>query len=60
MPAPRGSKDYPATDAELIDKFKINASYSMIKSSKVEEVIEIVNHLDEIDDVSELFTLLTV
>jgi len=60
MAAPRGSKDYPATDAELIDKFKINASYSMIKSSEVEEVIEIVNHLEEIDDVSELFTLLTL
>jgi 2-methylcitrate dehydratase PrpD len=55
---PKGSKGNPATETELVDKFKMNASYSMIRSGKVEKVIEIVNHLDEIDDVGKLFTLL--
>lgn len=60
MKAPRGSKDYPATKEELVGKFKTNASYSLIKTSKAEEVIEMVDHLDEIDDVCKLFALLAL
>lgn len=58
MKAPRGSKDYPATKDELRDKFRTNASYSMIKTGKTEAVIEMIDHLDNLDDVGKLFALL--
>lgn len=58
--APRGSQDNPATEAELVDKFRTNASYSMLKSSRVDEVIGMIDHLEEIDDVCKLFALLTL
>jgi 2-methylcitrate dehydratase PrpD len=58
MKAPRGSKEYPATRDELLDKFRTNASYSMIKTSKVEAVIEMIDHLDDLDVVGKLFELL--
>lgn len=58
MKSPRGSKDYPATKEELINKFRTNASYSMIKTRKVDKIIEMVDSLDEIDDVSKLVKLL--
>ena len=46
------------TKDELLDKFRTNASYSMIKPSKVEAVIEMIDHLDDLDDVCKLFALL--
>jgi len=58
--APKGSQDNPATEAELIEKFRNNACYSTIKSAKVQDIIEMINHLEEIDDVSKLFALLTL
>ena len=57
--APRGSRDNPVPGMELIDKFKRNASYSMIKRSKVQDTIEMIGCLEEIDDVNQLFALLT-
>ena len=48
----------PATKDELLDKFRTNAAYSMIKTGKVEAVIEMIDHLDDLDDIGELFTLL--
>jgi 2-methylcitrate dehydratase PrpD len=50
----------PMTERELIDKFKNNASYSMLKSNRVEEIIQMVNNLEKVDDATELMKLLTV
>ncbi|GAH82410.1 unnamed protein product, partial [marine sediment metagenome] len=58
--APRGSRDNPATETELIDKFRTNASYSIVKTGKGDELTETIGHLEEIDDVCKLFTLLTL
>ena len=58
MKAPRGSKDYPATKDELHAKFRTNASYSMIKTGKVEAVIEMIDNLDDLNVVGKLFALL--
>jgi 2-methylcitrate dehydratase PrpD len=60
MKAPRGSQDYPATNEELIQKFRTNASYSAIKTSKVTEAVEMLAHLEDVDDVDKLFTLLAI
>jgi len=60
MKVPKGSKGNPATEQELIEKFNTNASYSMIKTGKIEQVIEMTMHLEDIDDVTKLFALLAL
>ena len=58
VPAPRGSKEFPASREDLVDKFRINASYSRIKTQKVDQVIDLILNLEKLDDVTEMFDLL--
>ena len=58
--SPKGATGCPASQDELVAKFRTNASYSMLKSSKVDELIESLLHLDEIDDVAELCEVMTI
>lgn len=55
-----GSHEDPMTETEIIDKFKNNASYSMLKSSKTEEIIHMVSDLEKVDDSTKLMRLITV
>lgn len=48
------------SQAELVKKFRANASYSMLKSSRVEEIIQMIGELEKIDDVTKLTRLTTV
>ena len=58
--SPKGASDRPVGQAELVEKFRVNASYSMLKSSKVDELIGLLLRLDEIDDVVELCEMMTI
>lgn len=58
--SPKGAADRPASQAELVEKFKVNASYSILKSSKVEGLIGILLRLDEVDDITELCQMMTI
>lgn len=55
-----GPHQNPMTDAEIIEKFRNNASYSLLKSSKVEEIIHMVNDLEKVDDTTKLMRLMMV
>lgn len=55
-----GPHENPMTETEIVDKFRNNASYSMLKSSKVEEIIQRVNELEKADDCTKLMRLMTV
>lgn len=56
----KGKPDNPMTESELVDKFRNNASYSMVKSSKVEEIIQMISELEKVDDVTKLTRLTTI
>jgi 2-methylcitrate dehydratase PrpD len=58
--SPRGNRANPLLKAELIDKFRNNASYSMLSSGKTEQIIEMVDNLEEVDDITKLTRLLTI
>jgi len=58
--APKGSKEDPFEEKDFIEKFRANASYSMLKTSKTEKVVEMVLHLDEIDDIGKVFELMAL
>ena len=58
--APKGAPANPASEAEILAKFRNNASFSMIPSSRVEEIIQMTGQLDEVDDISKFTRLLTV
>ena len=58
--SPKGTPDAPICRAELVDTFRTNASYSIIKTGKVDEIIEIVDHLKRIGEVRDLPKLLTL
>ena len=58
VPAPRGSKEFPATKEDLVAKFRINASYSRIKTQKVDQAIDMILNLEKLGDVNALFALL--
>ena len=58
--SPRGNRANPTLKADLIDKFRNNASYSMLSSSKVEQIIEMVDNLEEVDDITKLTRLMTI
>jgi 2-methylcitrate dehydratase PrpD len=55
---PKGTPDNPMTETELVEKFRNNASYSILASSRVEQIIEIMKCLEKVDDVTELTRLL--
>lgn len=56
--APKGNPANPMTEIELMEKFRTNASYSMLPSSRVNDIIRIINALEEVNDISELTGLL--
>jgi 2-methylcitrate dehydratase PrpD len=56
----RGNRTNPLLKAELLNKFRNNAEYSMLSSGKIEQIIEMVNNLDKVEDVTKLTRLLTI
>ena len=57
--APKGDPTNPVTEDEILAKFRNNASFSMLPSSRVELVIKMISQLEEVDDITELTKLLT-
>ena len=57
--SPKGAADRPVSEAELVEKFRVNASYSALRSRKVEELIGLLSRLDELEDINELCQLMT-
>ena len=57
---PKGRPSNPLTEAELIEKFKMNASFSMLPSMRIPEIITTILGLEELDDIGRLTRLLTV
>ncbi len=57
---PKGHYNNLLTDAELKDKFRNNAVYSMVRSDKVERAIEMLCGLESVNNVNELTALLTI
>jgi len=60
VPAPKGSPSNPMTIAEIENKFRHNALYSLIKQDKVDQIIEVVWNLDKLDNVAKLTALLAI
>ena len=58
--AMKGSPTNPASEDELLAKFRNNASFSMLPSDRVETIIKMINQLEEVDDITELTGLLTI
>lgn len=58
--SPKGTPDRPVSQGELVEKFRMNASYSLLKSSKVEGLIGLLLRLDEVDDITELCEMMTI
>ena len=58
--SPRGSLDRPATEAEILAKFRTNASYSPLGETKTEGIISTVMGLEEVYGITELSQYLTV
>jgi 2-methylcitrate dehydratase PrpD len=56
--APKGNPANPMTEIELMEKFRTNASYSVLPSSRVNDIIRIINALEEVNDILELTGLL--
>ena len=48
------------TETELLEKFRTNASFSILPSSRVENIIEMTQGLEEVDDITKLTRLLLV
>jgi 2-methylcitrate dehydratase PrpD len=57
--APKGDPTNPVTEDEILAKFRNNASFSMLPSSRVELVIKMISQLEKVDDITELTKLLT-
>ncbi len=55
---PRGDPGNPATESEILAKFRNNVSFSMLPSSRGEEIIETINKLEEVDDITKFTSLL--
>lgn len=55
---PRGRPSNPLTEAELIEKFRRNASFSMLPTVRIPEIIKTILELERLDDVARLMTLL--
>lgn len=60
IPIPKGSPGNPVSKAELVEKFRVNAAYSRLKSSKTEQIVQMIDRLDKVADVTELTRLTTV
>jgi len=58
--SPKGAADRPVSQDELVEKFKVNASYSPLKSSKVEGLIGVLLRLDEVNDITEFCQMMTI
>jgi 2-methylcitrate dehydratase PrpD len=58
--SPKGAAGRPVSQDELVEKFRVNASYSMLKSTKVEGLIGVLLRLDEVDDITELCGMMTI
>ena len=58
--SPKGATDRPVSQDELVEKFKTNASYSLLKSGKVEGLIELLLRLDKVNDIAELCPMMTI
>jgi 2-methylcitrate dehydratase PrpD len=56
----KGASERPVSKEELIEKFVVNASYSMLRSKKADELLDLLLRLDELDDITELFEAMTV
>jgi len=58
--SPKGAADRPVSQDELVEKFKVNASYSLLRSSKVERLIGVLLRLDEVNDITEFCQMMTI
>jgi len=58
--APKGAPANPMTEVEILAKFRNNASFSMLTSSRVEEIIEMIGQMERLDDITKLTRLLTI
>lgn len=58
--SPRGTTGDPMTEAELVEKFATNASYSPLPSDRVEEIVQTIGELEELPGISRLTRLLTI
>jgi 2-methylcitrate dehydratase PrpD len=57
---PKGSPANPMSAAELEDKFRLNASYCLVKRENVDPIIEIISNLEEVDNITKLTRLLNI
>jgi 2-methylcitrate dehydratase PrpD len=57
---PKGTMGNQVTEAELVEKFLINASYSPLPTAKMQKIIKLCQGLENMDDVTELTRLLSV
>ncbi|MFH1652281.1 MAG: MmgE/PrpD family protein [Chloroflexota bacterium] len=60
IPAPKGTLANPMSEAELVDKFRINAAFSAVPGNRVDEIVRSVMTLEKLDDVTKLMRLLSV
>lgn len=56
----KGSRANPMTIDELIRKFDLNASYSVIPKKKIEKAKDLILGLDKVSNVKELFSCLVI
>lgn len=57
---PKGVSTNQMTEAELVEKFMVNASYSMLPTSKAEQIVQTITNLEKLDDITKLARLLTI
>jgi 2-methylcitrate dehydratase PrpD len=56
---PKGEPENPMTEDEIINKFRVLASYVKLKQEEIDKIIAMVMNLEELDDVSKLAAMLT-
>ena len=52
--------DNPLSEEELLNKFRTNASNSLLPTGQVEKIIEKIRNIESLSDVTELTGRLTV
>ena len=60
VPVPKGAPGNPMSVSELEEKFRHNASYSLVKQKKVELIIDTIWNLDKLDNVVKLTELFSI
>lgn len=60
VPQPKGSRKEPMSMAELEEKFMNNATFSLLKKGRAEEVIDAIWNLEKLEDVNGLTRLLRI